>query len=179
MNHNEMVALIKNGVAEAPGVWADLGAGTGNFSWALAELLGAGSTIYAVDRDGKAIAAQRARLGATPPLATIIPQQGDVTQNMKLPPLDGILMANLLHFIRDRVQLLRKLHALLRPDGRLVVVEYEQQLPVPWIPFPTPYERLEELCRTAGFAPATQVGTRRSPSSGRSMYCALVRKKEA
>ena len=35
-----MVALIRGGVPRAGGVWADLGAGTGNFTWALAELIG-------------------------------------------------------------------------------------------------------------------------------------------
>src|SRR5262249_54282541 len=40
MEQSEMVALIRGGVPGPGGIWADLGAGTGNFSWALAELLG-------------------------------------------------------------------------------------------------------------------------------------------
>jgi ubiquinone/menaquinone biosynthesis C-methylase UbiE len=46
-----MVALIRGGVAEPGGIWADLGAGTGNFTWALAELLGLSATVHAIDRD--------------------------------------------------------------------------------------------------------------------------------
>ena len=55
MELSEMVALIRGGVSEPGGNWADLGAGTGNFSWALAELIGPQGTIYAIDRDAKAI----------------------------------------------------------------------------------------------------------------------------
>ncbi len=62
MDHIEMVALIR-GAIETPGeTWADLGAGTGNFTRALRELLGPQGTIYAVDRDGKAITSQRTAL---------------------------------------------------------------------------------------------------------------------
>jgi hypothetical protein len=34
MEQHEMVALIRDGVPAQGGVWADLGAGTGNFTWA-------------------------------------------------------------------------------------------------------------------------------------------------
>jgi ubiquinone/menaquinone biosynthesis C-methylase UbiE len=75
-----MVALIRGGVPNPGGVWADLGAGTGNFTWALAELLGADATVYALDRDGRAIQAQEDRLRANHAPATIIPQQADALQ---------------------------------------------------------------------------------------------------
>lgn len=61
MDVNDAVALIRNAVAPSKGaaVWADLGAGTGTFTRALARILDAGSTIYAVDQDAKSIAALR------------------------------------------------------------------------------------------------------------------------
>jgi ubiquinone/menaquinone biosynthesis C-methylase UbiE len=169
-----MVALIRGGVPEARGVWADLGAGTGNFTWALAELLGPAGTIYALDRDARAIAAQQRRLGGEPPAATIVPRQADVLRPLDLPPLDGVLAANLLHFVRDQAGLLRRLRAQLRPGGRLLVIEYEQATPLPWVPYPLPFARLERLAREAGFQQPTQVGTRRSPSSGQVLYAASL-----
>ncbi len=66
MERSEMQDLIRAGVGAAGGTWADLGAGTGNFTWALAELLGAGGTVYAIDRDGKAIDRQRTLLADCP-----------------------------------------------------------------------------------------------------------------
>ena len=54
-----MVGLIRGGIPTGGGAWADLGAGTGNFTWALRDLLDPTGTIYAIDRDRKAIRRQR------------------------------------------------------------------------------------------------------------------------
>ncbi len=174
MNHGEMVGLIRGGVSRPGGVWADLGAGTGNFTRALAELLGTQGKIYALDRDARAISTQRAHVSSAPESATIIPQQADVTQTLTLPPLDGILLANLLHFIQDQEGLLRRLANHLTPDGRLLIVEYEQALPIAWVPFPVPFANLTSLVQDTGFGEPEQIGTRQSPSSGRVLYAASV-----
>lgn len=174
MNHDEMVSLIRGGVPRIDRIWADLGAGSGNFTFALRELLGSEATIWAVDRDARAVAAIRARLAVEPAGARIEPLQAQVERLPVLPPLDGILMANLLHFIRDQPGLLRRLSMLVKPGGRLLLVEYEQALPVPWVPFPVSFARFETLAREAGRAAPVLVGTRRSPSSGRSMYAAAI-----
>lgn len=174
MEQREMVDLIRGGVTGRGGVWADLGAGTGNFTWALAELLGPSATIHALDRDARAVAAQQARQRVDPPAATVLPRQADVLQPLDLPPLDGVLLANLLHFVRDQVGLLRRLRGVLRPGACLLVVEYEQADPIPWVPYPLPFARLASLAADAGFAPAVQVGARRSPSSGRVLYAAAT-----
>jgi ubiquinone/menaquinone biosynthesis C-methylase UbiE len=169
-----MVALIRQGVPQPGGVWADLGAGTGNFTFALRELLGPSGVVHAVDRDAKALAAQAARLARQPAGAALHLHQADVARLPALPPLDGILMANLLHFVRDQAALLDRLRSLLLPAGRLLVVEYEQHGPLPWVPFPVPFARFAELAEAAGYAPARQVGSRRSASSGRGMYAAVA-----
>ncbi len=174
MEHREMVNLIRAGIIAPGGVWADLGAGTGNFTWALAELLGTNATIHALDRDAKAIAAQRMRQQSDPPAATIIPDQADVTRPIDLPTLDGIIMANLLHFIRDQEVFLKKIRALLKPNGRLLLVEYEQAFPIPWVPFPVAFTRFSELAVAAEFHSPTQIGLRHSPSSGRALYAAVA-----
>jgi ubiquinone/menaquinone biosynthesis C-methylase UbiE len=173
-----MVDLIRGGVAEPGGVWADLGAGTGNFTWALAELLGLSATIHALDRDARAVDAQRGRLTIDPPGATVLPRQADVLRPLELPSLDGVLLANLLHFVRDQIELLRRLRSVVRPGGSLLVVEYEQVFPIPWVPYPLPFARLATLVTEAGFTPAVQVGTRRSPSSGRVLYAAVASRPE-
>lgn len=174
MDHAEMVALIRDGVRETGGVWADFGAGTGNFTWALAELLGPQAQIYAFDRDKTATTAQLARLQSQPPLATIIPRQADVTRLLDMPALDGILMANLLHFIRDQRSFLQRICSYLQPHGQLLIVEYEQSLPIPWVPFPVPFARLTELAHTTHMPAPRRIAIRRSPSSGRTMYAAVL-----
>lgn len=167
-----MVALLRGGVDRRGGVWADLGAGTGNFTWALAELIGTDGIIHALDRDGKAITAQQARLRSDPPPARIVPRQADVMRPLELPLLDGVLLANLLHFLRDPLELLKRLRTHLHPGGTLIIVEYEQAQPIAWVPFPMPFARFAELAPAADFAAPVQIGARRSPSSGQVLYAA-------
>jgi ubiquinone/menaquinone biosynthesis C-methylase UbiE len=170
-----MVALIRGGVPTPGGVWADLGAGTGNFTWALRELLGAQGTIYAVDRDHRAIERQRAALEqAVEPGATIVPIQADFTRPLDLPPLDGALMANALHFVRDQPAALALVVGYLRPGGRLLLVEYEVATALAWVPFPAPFERFQALATQVGLANPALVGARRSPSSGIGMYAGVA-----
>lgn len=120
-----MVALIRRGVAaRLADTWVDLGAGTGNFTWALAELLGSAGSIVAVDWDARALRAMHARLAEAPPAAAVHPRQADAAAPLGLPPLDGALMANLLHFV-DQEGLLRRVAEQLQPGGRLLVVEYD------------------------------------------------------
>lgn len=166
MTHDEMVNLIRGGVPAPGGTWADFGAGTGNFTRALADLLGAEAVIYAVDRDGRAL--RQITTAGVHLLAA------DFTQSLDLPPLDGLLMANALHWNRKQEALLRLAAGYLRPGGRLVLVEYDVTAPRSYIPFPVPYPRFEALARQAGLRDAARIGERRSPSSGGVMYAAAA-----
>ena len=96
-------------VTFTPTRWADLGCGSGTFTLALAELLPPGSTIEAIDlRPG--IKPQTTAGGVT-----IIPRVADfVADDLALNGLDGILMANSLHYVRDKPALLQKLRAYYR-----------------------------------------------------------------
>ncbi len=171
MELEEMISLIRPGVDQDGGVWADLGAGTGNFSRALAVLLGPTATIYAVDRSPSALAGLQA---AAAPAATLIPVVGDFTRSLDLPILDGILMANALHFVRDQLHVLRHLVRYLRPGGRFLVVEYAVRDALRWVPYPVPFEQFEVLAAGAELAPPTLVGRRLSPSTGIEMYAAVA-----
>ncbi len=55
MDHRDHVALIRGGIGGPGGTWADIGAGEGAFTLALADVLGPGSRIIAVDRDAGAL----------------------------------------------------------------------------------------------------------------------------
>ena len=175
MELEEMINLIRPGVDQSGGVWADLGAGTGNFTRALAVLLDPRATIYAVDRNPSALAGLRAAVAP----AAIIPVVGDFTRALDLPMLDGILMANALHFIHDQVPVLRHLVRYLRRSGRFLVVEYAVRDPLRWVPYPIPFEHFQVLAAGAELAPPTLVGRRRSPSTGIEMYAAVAMRSPA
>lgn len=151
MDHADHVALLRPGIAAPGGVWADLGCGTGAFTLALADLLGPGATIYAVDRDRRALAENAAQARVRFPAVTLLPVRADFTDAFDLPPLDGVVMANSLHFVRDKLPVLRAVRALLKPDGRLLLVEYNADAGNPWVPHPLSYPTWERLASAAGF----------------------------
>lgn len=170
MRHDEALELIRDAVAPG-GVWADLGAGTGTFTRALGELIGPDGTVWAVDRGEEAVRALRALELPDGGEPTVV--QADFTRPLELPPLDGILMANALHFVRDQEGVLRRLARHLRPGGRLVLVEYDRKRGNPWVPHPIPPERFQALAVAAGLSSPREVGRRRS-SYGREMYAAIA-----
>ncbi len=167
MTHAEMTALIRGGVGEIGGVWADFGAGSGNFTRALRDLLGAEAIIYAIDHNVRAL--KQIQCAHT--------IQADFTQPLDLPLLDGVLMANSLHFIREQAATLRQISDYLRPGGRLLIVEYAVSAPRSYIPYPVPFERFQSLAKEVGFSNSVQVGSRRSPTMRISMYAGAACKR--
>jgi ubiquinone/menaquinone biosynthesis C-methylase UbiE len=148
VNHADLVGLIEEGVTERGGRWADLGSGEGAFTSALADLLGAGAHITAVDRDAGAL---RSLGSQTHQGVEIVTRVADFTRALDLSHLDGIVMANSLHFVRDKAPVLESVRRMLRPGGRLVVVEYGTDRGNPWVPHPFSYETWEKLAAQAGF----------------------------
>lgn len=163
MNHSDHVWLLRRGVPAGGGVWADLGAGNGAFTLALAELLGDGGTIYAVDRERGALTALARSLRDRYPAVDLHATIGDFTQPLALPLLDGIVMANSLHFVEAKAPVLALLRGYLQPGGRFIVVEYNTDRGNRWVPYPFSFASWQRLAREAGFAHTELLATR--PSS--------------
>jgi ubiquinone/menaquinone biosynthesis C-methylase UbiE len=173
MEHRDHVALIRNAVPPEGGIWADFGSGEGAFTLALAELAGPAVTIYSVDRDGERLETQRHALERMFPDLHVSYIAADFTLPPKLPPLDGLLMANSLHFVTDKVGLLRSVKASLKARGRLVLVEYDADRGSTWVPYPLTYAMFVDLAQEAGFAKTDLTATVAS-SFLREMYCAVA-----
>jgi SAM-dependent methyltransferase len=163
MDHADHVRLLARGVAAANersaarviGVWADLGAGEGAFTLALAELLDPGSTIHAIDRDAAALemltsryARLERRVGRAPRLEARV---ADFTKDLGLTELDGIVMANSLHFIKDKAPVLARVRAMLKAGAPLLLVEYDADRGNPWVPYPISVETWRRLATANGF----------------------------
>jgi len=166
VNHADLVALLRPGIHEKGGRWADLGAGEGAFTLALAELLGPGAHITAIDKDARALR------GIGSGIETRV---ADFTKPMDLHDLDGVVMANSLHFVADKAPVLRSVRDMLRPGGRLIVVEYSTDRGNPWVPHPFTYPTWVRMAEAAGLQGTEQLHSVPSRYFG-SMYSALSRR---
>lgn len=152
MNHQDHVALIRDGVSGGGRSWVELGSGRGAFTLALAELLEPRGDILSVDRDAAALRRQEQEMRLRFPHAAVTYRTADFVDGLDLPRVDGILMANSLHFVTDKLPLLRRLRSRVREAGRFLLVEYEADRGNPWVPHPISYARWEQLAAEAGFA---------------------------
>jgi SAM-dependent methyltransferase len=150
VNHADLVDLLRDGVTTKGGRWADLGAGEGAFTLALADLLGPGAQITAVDRDSGAIRGLAAEMGRRFPATRIDVVTADFTRPIALSDLDGVVMANSLHFVRDKAPVVERVRSMLRPGGALILVEYGADRGNPWVPHPISYSRWEQLATESG-----------------------------
>jgi ubiquinone/menaquinone biosynthesis C-methylase UbiE len=151
VDHAELVGLLRDGVGAKGGTWADLGAGEGAFTLALADLLGPGSHITAVDRDAGALRRLGDEMGKMFPATELAIVVADFTRRLTLAGLDGVVMANSLHFVRDKKPTLASIREMLRPGGSLLIVEYGADRGNPWVPHPFSYPTWERLATEAGF----------------------------
>ncbi len=152
MQHEDHVALLRGGIAGQGGVWADLGSGTGAFTLALADLIGPTGEIYSVDKDRGSLREQERAMRARFPAVMVHYLAADFSRKLDLPPLDGIVMANSLHYQRDKDAVLQLVRGYLRPGGRLLLVEYNADRGNPWVPYPLSYSTWEVVARRNGFA---------------------------
>jgi ubiquinone/menaquinone biosynthesis C-methylase UbiE len=135
-------------VALGPMTWADLGCGSGTFTVALAGVLAAGSVIHAIDRD-------RSVLRGIPTShkgVRIIPHCGEFTTlPWPFTGLDGILMANSLHYVEDQPAFIRSCGTQLKSARHFLVVEYDTNEAGPWVPYPVNCSRAMALFEHAGY----------------------------
>jgi len=150
--------------------WADLGCGSGLFTTALAQLLPSGSTVYGVDTNPTV----RRQAPSSDRPASIIPVRADFVKDpLTLPLLDGILMANSLHYVKDKPALIQKLRSYMQEESPFLVVEYDTGQPVPiWVPYPISYHSLTRLFKDYT---TQKLGERPSAYGRANMYAALVR----
>jgi SAM-dependent methyltransferase len=162
MDHADHVGLLRAGLAgvAAGERWADIGAGSGAFTLALADLLGSGATVIALDRDASVLAINARAMATRFPDVEFETRVADLANPPDLGLLDGIVAANSLHFVpRDRqVEAVRRLAALDRPGGRFVVVEYDADRGNPWVPHPFSFETWRQMAAEAGLRDTERIG---------------------
>ncbi|MEI9919008.1 MAG: methyltransferase domain-containing protein [Bacteroidota bacterium] len=136
--------------------WADLGAGGGLFTRALSQLLPKGSSITAIDKKASKIEVAAG--------INLIVKTGDFV-TMKLDDVDGILMANALHYVKDQKDFLNSLKKITK---RIVLVEYNMDNANTWVPYPISFNTLRSMADAKLLAEAP------SQYQPRGIYSALI-----
>lgn len=176
MELNTAIKLIDNPSlnkdANKSTIWADLGCGNGLFTKALATLLADGSIIYAIDKADTF----RADNSISKSKTNIIFRKQDIEkEELELPPLDGILMANVLHYVKDKGSFLEKLKKTMKLDASFLIVEYDADQPVPhWVPFPLSFQAATQLFRQAGYKKIEKLGSQASLYQHSNLYSAII-----
>jgi ubiquinone/menaquinone biosynthesis C-methylase UbiE len=120
----------------APGMSvADIGAGTGYFEPYLSAAVAASGVVYAAEPEPKLLVHVRERAEKTG-LANVIPVLCSA-DNPRLPPqgVDLVLIVDTFHHIDDRLGYFRRLRGVLRPAGRIAVIDWQKR-PLPEGPPP-------------------------------------------
>ena len=145
------------------------------FTRALMHVLSSESHIIAVDNDPAAFA-ELERLAAGSVKVTA--RRADFTVGFSVElPLDGMLLANSLHFVQEHGTLLARLVTLLRPGGRVVLVEYDRRAASRWVPYPIGIKDLPALANAAALHKFTVVESRPSNYEG-IIYAAVASRPE-
>lgn len=111
---------------------ADIGAGSGYFSWRLASHVGPAGKVFATDIQPEMLGILRTNMQARG-FTNIIPVLGSAT-NVNLPAnsLDLALLVDVYHECDHPKEIIASLCQALKPAGRLVLVEYRGE--EKWVP---------------------------------------------
>lgn len=108
-------------------VVADIGAGSGYYTFKLAQLVGATGKVYAVDIQPEMLALIRKKMKAAK-VENVIPHMGKVS-DPRLPAgaIDLILMVDVYHEFSHPFEMTDAMIKALKPGGRLVFVEFRME----------------------------------------------------
>ena len=110
-------------------VVADIGAGTGYYSWRMAKDVGEKGVVYAVDIQQEMLDLLAKRM-AERQITNVKGVLGTIT-DPKLPAhsVDLVLMVDVYHEFSEPQTMLRRMHEELKSGGRLVLLEYRKEDP--------------------------------------------------
>lgn len=190
MTLSDAISLIRPAIQKPYDTWADIGAGTGMFTQALIDILSSfaeasadgagnrgsgekgGSRIYAVDKSPHALWALKSNSQVE-----VIVVEADFNKPLDLPLLDGIVMANALHYAQDHLETLKNIISSLKINGIFILVEYDAETArTPWVPYPVSFTMFENLCVHAGLSAPSLIGKMHSVYGSDRIYSATARK---
>ena len=172
MKVSDATTLIKPGIPDKikNTAWADLGCGGGIFTSALASLLGDFAIIYAVDKEHQDLGIE-----AAGKIKIEFIRLDFINDALPFSNVDGILMANAFHYVKDKPAVIDKLKKHLKASGQMIIIEYDTVRQNRWVPYPISFENLVQTFSAAGFSSIKKIGERNSVYRSEKMYAAAIK----
>lgn len=136
----EKPAILIESLELKPGmVVADIGAGSGYFSWRMAKEIGPDGTVHAVDIQQEMLDLLRKKMSERG-LNNVKPTLGKI-DDVQLPEssVDLVLMVDVYHEFSHPYEMMESICRALKPGGRVVFVEYRAEDPT------VPIKRLHKM----------------------------------
>lgn len=110
-------------------VVADLGAGSGYFTFRMAPKVGLAGKVLAVEIQEPMLNALRARAAAMKARNVEVVQGSEIDPHLPIRGIDLVLLVDVYHELAYPYEVMSKVREALKPGGRLVFVEYRKEDP--------------------------------------------------
>lgn len=144
----KVLSLSRNAVA------ADIGSGGGFFTMKFAEIVGLDGMVYALDKNKKFLSyiAMQAQENQMSNIRTVVVNE----KGLDLPQhrCDLIFLRNSFHHIEDPVNYFRTMKKFLKPEGKVVIIDYKKCAAFSFITLMGHYvkeELIQETMKDAGY----------------------------
>jgi SAM-dependent methyltransferase len=110
-------------------VVADVGAGTGYYTFRMARLVGSAGKVYANDIQPEMLARMRRKVEREKISNVELVSGTETDPHLPAQALDYIVLVDVYHEFSHPQEMLRRLRDCLKPDGRLVLLEFRKEDP--------------------------------------------------
>jgi ubiquinone/menaquinone biosynthesis C-methylase UbiE len=110
-------------------VVADLGAGSGYFTFRMAPLVGNDGKVFAVDVQDEMLQTLRQRAAAMKVTNVQVVKGSEMDPHLPLNAVDLVLLVDVYHELAYPYEVMQKLRESLKPGGRVAFVEYRKEDP--------------------------------------------------
>ncbi len=126
----ELPARVLDALDLHPGeVVADLGAGSGYFTFRMAPKVGETGKVVAVEIQEAMLNALRSRAAATKAMNVEVVQGSEIDPHLPAGGVNLVLVVDVYHELAYPFEVMTKVRAALKPGGRVVFVEYRKEDP--------------------------------------------------
>ena len=128
---------------------ADVGAGSGYFSFRLADLVGSNGKVYAADIDDEMLNFMRGKMENSSITNITLVKSSMSDSNLPVACCNNILMVNTFHELAEPLQFMRNLRKSLKKDGSVAIINWNKNSKAG--PLYVPEPEILNLMKQAGF----------------------------